>query len=218
MTATYAAGTYGELTPEPYMTYDIGVDIDDVLHPWFLTAHGLCVAAGITNGVTPTQWRMAEQYGCDIEVWVRVLEQGTKDGTLYGVAPIPGAVEALRRLLFAGHRIHLITARGTAPWQTVAEKAEIHRQSREWIEEYAVPHDTLHFDAEKSLLARQLGLDFFIDDGVHNFQDLEQTAPGTETYLMSAPHNQDFYTPFRLNSMDEFVDLVTERSTKGIAR
>lgn len=199
------------------ITFDIGVDVDDVLHPWFLTAHSLCELAGITNGIIPKTWRMADEYGCELDVWVKVLEQATKEGTLYGVAPIPGAVEALRRLYFAGHRIHLITARGTAVWQSPAEQAEIHRQSWSWIWDNAVPHDTVHFKSDKPSVAREMGLDFFIDDGVHNFEALEREAPGTQTYLMTAPHNRDFYTPFRLETMDEFADLVTEAAEKGVA-
>jgi hypothetical protein len=199
------------------ITFDIGVDIDDVLHPWFLTAHGLCELAGITNGVTPKTWRMADEYGCDKDVWVKVLEQATKEGTLYGVPPIPGAVEALRRLYFAGHRIHLITARGTAVWQSPAEQAEIHRQTREWVEEYAVPHESLHFIADKPWAARTIGLQYFIDDGVHNFEALEREAPETITYLMTAPHNEDFWTPFRLGTMDEFAEVITEAAEKGVA-
>lgn len=199
----------------PTLTFDIGVDIDDVLHPWFMTAHQLCEVAGITNGVIPKTWRMADEYGCDVEVWAKVLEQATREGTLYGVAPIAGSIEALRRLLFAGHRIHLVTARGTAAWQSPEEQAEIHRQSRAWIEEYAVPHDTLTFASDKATVARDNGLDYFIDDGVHNFQDLEQKAPGCQTYLLTAPHNGDFWTPFRLETMDEFADLVIEAGEKG---
>lgn len=203
--------------PEAHLTFDIGVDIDDVLHPWFLTAHELCVVAGITNGVTPKTWRMADEYGCDKDSWVKVLEQATKDGTLYGVPPIPGAVEPLRRLHFAGHRIHLITARGTAAWQSHEEKVEIWRQTGDWVSEYAVPHKTLTFESDKAAIARALKLDYFIDDGVHNFQDLEVGAPETQTYLMTAPHNGDFWTPFRLESMDEFADVVTEAAEKGVA-
>jgi len=200
------------------ISFDVGVDIDDVLHPWYATAHQLSEAAGITNGVTPKTWRMADEYGCDLDEWVGVLEQATKDGTLYGVPPIPGRVEALRRLLFDGHRIHLVTARGTAVWQSPAEQAEIHRQTRAWVEEYAVPHSTLVFESDKAMIARVRGLDYFIDDGVHNFQDLELGAPACETYLMTAPHNGDFYTPFRLQSMDQFADLIEAAANKGVIR
>lgn len=199
-------------------TFDVGVDIDDVLHPWYATAHQLAEAAGITNGVTPKTWRMASEYGCDLDVWVDVLERATTEGTLYGVPPIPGRVEALRRLLFDGHRIHLVTARGTAAWTTPEQRFEIQRQTKNWIEEFAVPHDTLTFESDKPSVAIRLGIDYFIDDGVHNFQDLEQLAESCETYLMTAPHNGDFYTPFRLESMDQFADLVEAAANKGVIR
>jgi hypothetical protein len=218
VTAAFSPGISGELTPEPTLTYDVGVDIDDVLHPWFNTAHELSVAAGITNGVTPKTWRMATEYGCDLDVWVKVLERATKEGTLYGVPPIPGSIEALRRLLFAGHRIHLVSARGTAVWQSQSERDEIHQQTEAWIVEYAIPHDTLTFARDKAIVARDSELDYFIDDGVHNFQELEQGAPGTTVYLLTAPHNGDFYTPFRLETMDEFVDLVIGAGEKGVVK
>jgi hypothetical protein len=205
----------GNAGMEPSMTFDVGVDIDDVLHPWYNTAHELSVAAGITNGVTPKTWRMADEYGCDLDAWVEVLERATKEGTLYGVPPIPGAVEALRRLHWAGHRIHLVTARGTAVWQSPVQQMEIRRQTRNWVEEYAVPHATLSFESDKPRAARDLELDYFIDDGVHNFQDLELVGPPLQTYLMTAPHNGDFWTPFRVGTMDEFVDLVIEAGKKG---
>lgn len=202
--------------PELSLTFDIGVDIDDVLHPWFNTAHQLCEAAGITNGVVPTKWRVFEEYGCDLEVWAQVLDQATKDGALYGVPPIPGAVEALRRLHFAGHRIHLVTARGTGSWQSAEQRASIHDQSVEWVSEYAVPHESLTFDSDKPRVATERQLDFFIDDGVHNFQALEQVCPDwLQVYLLTAPHNGDFWTPFRLETMDEFADLVIEAGVKG---
>lgn len=220
MTAVFLNSFDGSLSDEftSYLTYDVGVDIDDVLHPWFLTAHGLCEVAGITNGVVPKTWKMADEYECDKDVWVAVLEQATLAGTLYGVAPIPGAVEALRRLMFAGHRIHLVTARATAPWQGMEQQAEIMRQTRGWIEEYAVPNDSLTFCADKARVANLSSLDYFIDDGVHNFQDLEQRARDCVPYLMTAPHNGDFYTPFRVDAMDDFADLVIEAGEKGAIR
>jgi 5'(3')-deoxyribonucleotidase len=199
----------------PTLTFDIGVDVDDVLHPWFNTAHSLCEAAGITNGAVPTIWRMYEAYGCDVEVWADVLDQATEAGTLYGVPPIPGAVEALRRLHWAGHRIHLVTARGTGVWQTTEQRHSIHRQTNIWVEEHAVPHESLIFESNKPFVARELGLDYFIDDGIHNFEDLEQAAPGCQAYLLTAPHNGDYWTPFRLETMDEFADLVIEAGEKG---
>lgn len=215
MTAVYVTGQPGELTPEPSMTYDIGVDIDDVLYPWFLTAHDLCVEAGITNGVVARQWRMYEDYGIEADLWISVLDKATRDGSLYTQAPIEGSVEALRRLLFAGHRIHLITARGTGAWQTLEQTAMIERYTREWVEEWAVPHDTLTFASDKAALVMQNGLDYFIDDAVHNFESISLNTHGCETYLMTAPHNTDYWTPFRLDTVSDFADLIIEASEKG---
>lgn len=199
----------------PTLTFDIGVDVDDVLHPWYVTAHALCEVAGITNGVTPKTWRAYEEYPCDVEVWAKVLDTATFDGSLYGVPPIPGSVEALRRLLFAGHRIHLVTARGMGSWQTPEQRAQIHQQTEAWVVEYAIPHDTLTFASDKAKIALDNRLDYFIDDGVHNFQALEMCAPNVATYLLTAPHNGDFYTPFRLETMDEFADLIIEAGENG---
>lgn len=221
MTATWlqrAMLADSELDQASYLTYDIGVDVDDVLYPWYETAHKLCEKAGITNGIRPKTWRMADEYGCDIDLWANTLKAGALTGEMYGQPPIPGAVEALRRLMFAGHRIHLITARGTAAWQPPEEKAEIHRQSLAWFEEYAVPHDTVTFASDKATLAVDNNLDYFIDDGVHNFQDLEMRAKNCVPYLLTAPHNGDFYTPFRLETMDEFAELVIEAGEKGAIR
>jgi 5'(3')-deoxyribonucleotidase len=187
------------------MTFDIGVDIDDVLHPWYATAHELCVAAGITNGATPTGWAPHESYGVDIDTWADVLSEATLNGGLYDVPPIPGAVESLRRMMFSGHRIHLVTARGFMTHGYLIRKHTV-----DWLEEFAVPHQTLTFTKDKVSVANELDLDYFIDDGVHNFQALEIEAPDTKTYLLTAPHNRDFYTPFRLETMNEFAELVCD--------
>jgi 5'(3')-deoxyribonucleotidase len=158
---------------------------------------------------------MYQEYGCDVEVWADVLDRATLGGDLYGVAPIPGAVEALRRIYFEGHRIYLITARGTGAWQTSGQRLEIHKQTFDWLQEYAVPYETVIFDSDKARIANRIDLDYFVDDGIHNFEALSLGAPKCQTYLMTAPHNGDFWTPFRLETMDEFADLVIEAGRKG---
>ena len=41
----------------------VTVDIDDVIYPWYDTAHQVCTDAGISNGVTPRSWVVHEEYG-----------------------------------------------------------------------------------------------------------------------------------------------------------
>ena len=194
----------------PFRTLDVGVDIDDVLHPWGMTAHGLCEAAGLTGGNMYTGWKMWEDYGCTEEQWAEVIARAVHEGGLYDVPPIPGSVEVLRRLTFLGHRVHLVTARG---FMTNGDKIKQH--TLDWISEFAVPHASLTFSKDKPEVARRLELDFFIDDAVHNFQALELEAPQTTTYLLSAPHNLDFWTPFRLESMEEFGEIVIAYGNQG---
>jgi hypothetical protein len=194
----------------PFRLFDIGVDVDEVLHPWGATVHELCRAAGLHDHETNTYvWKMWEAYGCTEEQWHEVVTKATIEGGLYDVAPIPGSLEALRRLSFLGHRIHLVTARG------FFDNGDLIRQhTHEWVAEYAVPHQSLEFSKDKAEVANRLGLDYFIDDGVHNFQELETGAPQCQTYLLTAPHNRDFYTPFRLETMDEFAEIVIEAGEK----
>lgn len=193
------------LAPVSTKLFDVGFDIDDVLHPWGATAHELCRLAGLHDGTPTYGWKMWEAYGCTEEQWGEVIGRAVVEGGLYDVPPIPGSVEALRRLYWEGHRIHLVTARG---FLTNGELIKQH--TRDWLPEHAIPHNTLTFSKDKAAVARELGLDYFLDDGVHNFEQVDREAPNTQAYLLSAAHNLDYYTPFRLETVDEFVDLILE--------
>lgn len=86
------------------------IDIDDVLFPWWDTAHAICEAAGITNGVVPSSWTCHEDYGCTIEEWLEVLAVATRDGRLYAGAPYPGAVDD------SWKNVQALTAAGVPTW------------------------------------------------------------------------------------------------------
>lgn len=175
----------------------IGVDIDDVLFPWFDKAHALCEEAGITNGVTPTQWSCYLDYGVTLEDWLAVMEAGTLDGRLYSGEPYPGAVEALSRLREAGHTIHLVTARGF-----FAHGDLIRRHTIEWLADNEIPHDSLTFSKDKTFVRT----DVFVDDSWRNVSDL--VAAGVRTWMVDAPHNRSNEYHMRVPSVVEFVDAV----------
>lgn len=177
----------------------IGVDIDDVLFPWYETAHTICEAAGITNGATPTTWSPHEQYGCTLDQWLEVLSDATVDGTLYGGAPYPGTVEALTRLRDAGHTVHLVTARGF-----LAHGDLIREQTIKWLADHAIPHDTLTFSKRKAVVRT----DYFIDDSEKNVKELADLHDGPIVYLLDQPHNRHFYWPRRIYSFTEFADDI----------
>lgn len=175
----------------------IGVDIDDVIYPWFDTAHSLCERAGITNGVSPTTWRPFDQYGCTEQEWWEALEQPTRTGDLYYAMPIAGTMFALRRMREAGHTVHLVTARGAREYGDL-----IRRHTIGWLAAWAVPFDTLHFTTIKSMVR----VDVFADDSIDNVTELE--GAGIPTCLISAAHNADAIHVWRRDNLGEFADDI----------
>lgn len=173
----------------------IGVDIDDVLFPWFQKAHTACTKAGITNGRTPSRWECHEDYGVPLQVWVDVLQQATLDGTLYHGEPFPDAVPALSEAKKHGHTVHLVTARGFFDNGDIVRLLTI-----EWLRDNNIPHDTLTFAKDKTLV----NLDVAVDDSLRNVQALR--SAGVTTALMDAPHNRDVDDPSRVSTLTEFVD------------
>lgn len=175
----------------------IGVDIDDVLFPWYEKAHQACVDAGITNGVQPTTWSPHEEYGCTAQDWFDVLEEATLNGSLYSGPPYLGAVDALWRLQNAGHTIHLITARGFFVFGDL-----IREQTIEWLEHHDVPHDSLTFSQDKTAIP----VDVFIDDSAKNCAAL--VAAGVRTFMVNQPHNTHADHELRVDHICEFVDQI----------
>lgn len=175
----------------------IGIDVDDVLFPWFDKAHAACERAGVTNGVTPAKWACYEDYGISLEQWLEVMEAATLDGTLYTGDPYPGAIEALTSLREAGHSLHIITARGFFVHGDL-----IRRHTIEWLRDYDVPHDTLTFAKDKTLIRT----DAFVDDSWKNVSDL--VAAGIPTWMVDAPHNQHDEYHQRVPSIVEFAAAI----------
>jgi 5'(3')-deoxyribonucleotidase len=175
----------------------IGVDVDDVLFPWFDLAHAACERHGITNGRHPAQWQCWLDYGCTKEEWLFVMERATLDGTLYNGDPYPGAIEALSDLADAGHTLHIVTARGFFQHGDL-----IRRHTVEWLRDHDVPHNSLTFTKDKTFVRT----DVFVDDSCKNVCELE--AAGIPTWMVDAPHNQDVTDHRRVASVREFADVI----------
>jgi hypothetical protein len=184
----------------------VGIDIDDVIYPWYDRAHELCVAAGITNGVTPSSWSVYEEYGCSLEEWVAVLVEAGRD--VYDLPPLEGTVEALRRLRDAGHDIVFVTARGSFG----SNGEQIAQWTREWLDEHVTPilglgGFDLHFSRDKTAVPT----DYFIDDNADNVRAL--CAVGTEAVLRTRPWNADVSLDelTRCTDLAAFVTWVLHR-------
>jgi len=173
----------------------IGVDVDDVLFPWYHLAHEASERAGITNGKTPKSWAPHKEYGCTDQEWFDALEVATLDGSLYAGELYPGAAEALQRLVDAGHFVHIVTARGFFKHGHLIREATVHTLKD-------VPHHSLTFTKDKTIMR----LDAFVDDAIHNVEAL--TAAGIPTWMVNQPHNEGHDHPFRVDHVNEFVDAV----------
>lgn len=174
----------------------VGIDIDDVLFPWYDLAHAASEKAGITNGVTPTQWAPYLEYGCTDREWFDVLDTALFEG-MYLRAPLPGAIAAVRRIYEAGHQVHLVTARGA-----LANGPSIKAATVEWINTFGVPYHGLHFTVDKTLVR----VDVAIDDSPRNTDALE--GAGVLTYLVDRPYNRDHDHPRRITHISEFATAL----------
>jgi 5'(3')-deoxyribonucleotidase len=53
-------------------------------------------------------------------------------------------------------------------------------------------------------------VDFFIDDAVHNFEELN--AAGINCYLYTQSHNKDYLTDKRCDNLEEFFRIIKNKS------
>lgn len=188
-----------------YETLDIMVDVDDVIVPWFETVDAHCRKAWGEHPEVCNVWSMWEHWGRTREEWSQVVIDATASGLYTTVAPIEGSVEAVNRLRWYGHRVHIVTARGF-----MENGASIRAWTEEYLSEFGIGHDTLTFAKDKAGAQAGLGVeyDWAIDDGLHNFEAL--TEAGVNVWLQDAPHNRHFETDFRVASMWEFANKVLE--------
>lgn len=203
------------MTAEPL---DVMVDIDDVLFPLATRLHSKAHELGLHDNTREALevWHGWKQYGCRPEQWLEVFGQLADEGYYVDAEPIPGSVEALRRLYWEGHRIHLVTARGFPFTDDVRDYSnKIREWTVQWVEENAIPHyGVVTFSKDKVGVALRMTAsgqwDYALDDGDHNYLALDNA--GIPVYLLDQPHNRAFAAERRVNTVDEFVDIILEET------
>lgn len=186
---------------------DIMVDIDDVLCPTIDEIHELARVAGLHKGEVGPAWKGWEVYGCEPDAYWDLWLTFAASGGYLNTPPIPGSVEALRRLYWAGHRIHLVTARGF-----MANAEQIREWTPQWVETFAIPHHSLVFAKDKVAAQDTVGARFTyaIDDSPKNIGMLRRD--GIEAYLLSHHHNRDAQGLPRVESVGAFADLILKET------
>lgn len=180
------------------------VDVDDVLIPTMATIHKIAHERGLHDGSAKMAWAGWTSYGCAEDDYWECWTHFAATGGYVSTPPIPGSLEALRRLLWEGHEISLVTARG---FFTNGE--DIKRWTREWVEEWAVPHHNLVFAKDKVGAQVELGIfDYAIDDSPKNVDAL--TADGVRAYLLDHEHNQAHQAERRVSSLWEWAYIIQQ--------
>jgi 5'(3')-deoxyribonucleotidase len=182
---------------------ELMVDIDDVIFPTMQSIHDLAREAELHDGTAPMRWKGWESYNCDEQDYWDIWSEFALKGGYLNTEPIPEAVEALRWLLWEGHQIHLVTARGF-----MAHAEDIRAWTPEWLEEFGIPHHTLTFARDKVKAQYDLGVrfDFAIDDSPKNVEAL--TAAGVRAYLLDHQHNEDHESDQRVSSLWEWAFII----------
>lgn len=197
---------------------DVMFDIDDVLFPTMMSIHELAREAGYHNGDVDPTWTGWEPYGIEPQAYWDLWSDFAVSGGYVSTEPIAEAVEALRRLYFEGHRIHLVTARGF-----MNHASDIRRWTVGWLEEFALPWHSLTFSQDKVAAQwplelefgghREVFFDYAIDDHPKNVDALR--GAGVNAYLLDHVHNKDHIAEHRVASVDHFVDMILEEAARG---
>lgn len=187
-------------------TFDLMVDIDDVIFPLIDQIHERARQRGYHDGTIGPEWS-ATQYPCPEEDYWDLWAEFTLANGYLETVPDPKVLEALRFLMWEGHRIHLVTARGF-----MANADKIRAWTPEWLEEWAVPHQTLTFSQDKPGAQGELGVtfDFAIDDHPKNYAALDNA--GVEVYLLSHHHNRLADVERRVPNVWEWAYIIEKRS------
>ena len=174
---------------------------DDVIYPFCEGIEAVLAREGIEGKIT--QWEAHKDFNMESgEFWDLVYQPKHHDELFLRAIPAE-TLRHLRRLRYAGNRLHIVTAR-TRPAAVNA--------CREVMLLWNVPCDTLTFEEDKGAMVDTLNASFSLDDKPGNYGDLNQE--NHLAFLMDAPHNRLFVEDSngehvrRINSIAEFADLV----------
>lgn len=183
------------MTTKP--NYNIIIDFDDVIFPFCQGVMAVLKEEGITG--TITQWALEHDFGMNrVEFW-DMLYQPKHNETLF-MQPIPlTTLNQLRRLRYAGHRLHIVTAR-TNPISEGFAMDVIRRDN--------VPLDSITFTKNKGPMVTELDASIALDDRVENV--LAMGDAGAAAFLMTAPHNTKVTGLPRVTDLTDFANTVID--------
>lgn len=128
----------------------------------------------------PTQWNLSE-WGLTRDTFVAHHHDAVHNHRVFqSAAPIPGALEAVRRLSDSGVIIRVITHR----CNDGVDKRLVISDTMSWMARHGLPHDEVCFVQDKSTVAA----DLYIDDAPHVIRPL--MAVGAPLLIFDQPYNR----------------------------
>lgn len=186
----------------------VGWDVDGVSYDFVESVRKyVCEHKNMDRALTALyrRWEFYEDWGMTLKQFLEACDEGVDAGVIftYGGA-LPGVRESMQRILDAGHTIHVITDRSFgSPGASEAATAR-------WLAANLPPVQSLTFSRDKAIIRT----DMMIDDKPQNYDDL--VAVGCDARLLSMPWNQANDERKRVDSVEEFADLVLSRELVSV--
>lgn len=188
----------------------VGFDLDGVVYDFRKAISDYLVGAGrpecSLDRALP-HWNFFEGWELSLEEYLDLYEAGVDTGQVLRFGdPLPGSVEATEALERAGHTIHIVTDRSVGTRPGISS-----RHTAAWLAEHEFVFHSLTFSSDKTAVAT----DFFIDDRYDNY--IARITKGMSCHLLTRPWNEGLgdETVRRVNSIDEFVDIVLSSPTSS---
>lgn len=193
----------------------IGFDLDGVVYDFRKALSDYLIATGrpeCSLEAALPHWDFYEGWGLTLSEYLDLYREGVDAGRVLRFGePLPGSVDATKRLAAAGHTIHIVTDRSIGSEPGIAT-----RHTEAWLKDHGFVVDSLTISADKTAVET----DFFIDDRWENY--VARTQAGQNCHLLTRPWNMDFgdVSTQRVESVDKFVQIVLSgaSTTSGIRR
>jgi hypothetical protein len=185
----------------------VGFDLDGVVYDFRRAMSDYLLSTGRLHcrleDALP-DWDFFIGWGMSLDEYLALYREGVDAGIVLRLGdPLPGSVEATRRLAEAGHSIHIVTDRSIGTARGVSA-----RHTAAWLAEHGFVFDSLTFSSDKTSVAT----DFFIDDRWENY--VARQRVDMDCHLLTRPWNMDFGDDAvcRVASIEEYVDRVLDVS------
>lgn len=192
----------------------IGIDIDGVCYGF---SEAFCRNME-WDPLKVDKWEFFKDHGMDTETFLKMCRSMIRHGKLFKYGDVlPGTVQALQTLSREGHYLYFVTDRAALAGDDLYLKETIKIYTERWLEDNFIPWHNVYYTGDKATEAKELGLDYFLDDKVENYEDL--LAAGVDVLLYDQPWNASAKHAARVFNWQEFVDRVrlddAARSLKG---